>query len=106
MKLDTRDLGGHLDITRRARAATLTTLVTKATSQVHMIRHLDAFRTAIVRACWPRKLPMAHPLALLSLLDAPDGCDHAFCVIWGWFRQMRRYLGYRLGEVHGGVSVA
>ena len=36
---------------------------------------LDAFRTGIVRACWPRKLPMSNPHAVLSLLDALEGCD-------------------------------
>ena len=45
-------------------------------------RHLDAFRIGIVRACWPKKMPMANPLALRSLLDAPDGCDPAYYVIW------------------------
>ena len=118
MKLDIRDLVGHLDVTRRARAGTLTDWVTQATSQVHMFgalpfgflrlvwiirskylpaglhgseaaavsgRHLDAIRGSIVRACWPRKLPMAHPHAVLSLLDAPDGCDPAFQCYLGTF---------------------
>ena len=34
VKIDIRDLGGHLDATRRARAGTLTNRVTKAASQV------------------------------------------------------------------------
>ena len=38
--------------------------------------------------------------AVLSLLDAPVGCDPAFFVIGGRFRQMRRYLGRRPGEAH------
>ena len=37
VKLDIRDLGGHLDITRRARAGTLSGRVVKATSQVRMV---------------------------------------------------------------------
>lgn len=43
---------------------------------------------------------MASPHAVLSLLDTLDGCDPAFYVIWSRFRQMLRYLGYRLGELH------
>ena len=45
-------------------------------------KHVDAFRSSIVRACWLRKLPMANLHAVLCLLDAPDGCDPAFFVIW------------------------
>ena len=131
VRLDIRDLGAHLDVTRRARAGTLSDRLMKATSQVHMVgglpygflrlvglirsnylpasldgsegaavsgKHLDAFRTGIVRACWPGKLPMSGPHAVLSWLDARDG-DPDFYVIWGRFRQMRRYLGYPPGEV-------
>ena len=36
-KLDVRDLGGHLDITHRARAGTLARRAVQATSQVHMV---------------------------------------------------------------------
>ena len=90
IKLDVRDLGGHLDITNRARAGTLARRVFLATSQVRMVgalpfgflrlvgfarakflpaglhgsegshvsaRNLSAFRTGIVKACWPKKLP-------------------------------------------------
>ena len=104
-KLDIRDLGGHLDITQRARAGTLSARTVRATSQVRMVgvlpfgflrlvgiirskylpaglhgsegaaisvKHLDAFRTGIVRACWPSKLPLANPYAVLSLLDTPE----------------------------------
>ena len=62
--------------------------------------HLGSLRAGIVGGCWPGKLTMASPSAVLSLLDAPDGCDPTFYVIWGRFRQMRRYSGYRPGEVH------
>ena len=62
-------------------------------------KKMASFRTGIVRACWPRKLPMANPHAVLSLLDAPDCCDPELCVICGRFRQMRRFLAYRPGEV-------
>ena len=108
VKLDVRDLGGHLDITNRAHAGTLAQRAVRATSQVAMVgalpfgflrlvgfarskflpaglhgaegshisfKNLNSFRTGIVKACWPRKLPMANPQAVLSLLDAPDCCD-------------------------------
>ena len=44
---------------------------------------------------------MAKPHAVLSLLDAPDVCDPAQYVIWCRFRQLRRYLNCRPGEVGG-----
>ena len=31
-------------------------------------KNVDSFRTGIVRACWPKKLPMANPYAELNLL--------------------------------------
>ena len=37
--------------------------------------------------------------AVLSLLDGPQGCDPAYCVVWFRFRMLRRYLAYRPGEV-------
>ena len=52
-----------------------------------------------MRACWPKKLPMANPQAVLCLLDAPDFCDPELYVIWNRFRQMRRFLAYRPEEV-------
>ena len=63
------------------------------------IKNLDSFRSSIVSACRLRKLPMANPHAVLSLLDAPDGCDPAYLVIWRRFKQMMRYLGYRPSEI-------
>ena len=62
-------------------------------------KNLSAFRTGIVKACWPRKLPMANPHAVLSLLDAPDCCDPEMYVIWNRFRQLRRFLAYRPEEI-------
>ena len=132
VKLDVRDLGGHLDITNRARAGTLARRVVLATSQVRMVgalpfgflrligfdrakfllaglhgsegshislRNLSAFRTCIVKACWPKKLPMANHHAVPSLLDAPDCGDPEMYVIWNRFRQLRRFLAYRPDEV-------
>ena len=62
-------------------------------------KSLISFQTRIVRACWPRKLPMANPFAVLSLVDAPDCSDLELYIIWNRFRQMRRYLAYRPDEV-------
>ena len=131
-KLDVRDLGGHLDITNRARAGTLAQRTVRATSQVHLVgalpfvflrsigivrskflpaglhgaegshisgKNLSSFRTGIVKACWPNRLPMANPHAVLSLLDAPDCSDPELYVIWCRFRQMRRFLANRPDEV-------
>ena len=44
---------------------------------------------------------MANPQAVLSFLDAPDCCDPELHVVWGRFRQMRRFLAYRPEEVPG-----
>ena len=57
-------------------------------------KNLDSFQTGIVEAYWPKKLPMANSHATLSLLDAPYCCDPDLYIIWGRFRQMRRYLAY------------
>ena len=40
VKLDIRDLGGHLDVTRRAWEGTLNSRDIEATSQVHMVSAL------------------------------------------------------------------
>ena len=127
---DVRDFGGHLDITLWPRAGTLSRKAVQATSQVQMVgvfpfgflhlldgaegadiscKNLKTFRTGIVRACWPEKLLMANHHAVLSLLDAPDCCDLALYVIWVRFRQMRRFLAYRLNDVpriHGLLDLA
>ena len=127
---DVLDLGGHLDITLWARAGTLSRRAVQATSQVHMVgvspfgflrllhgvegadvscKNLNSFRTGIVRVFWRKKLLMANPHAVLSLLDAPDCCDPALCVIWGRFRQMRRFLAYPPNDVpriHGLLDLA
>ena len=38
---------------------------------------------------------------MLSLLDCPQGCDPAYCVVWFRFRMVRRYLAHRPSEVGG-----
>ena len=60
---------------------------------------LRKLRAAIVRVVWSRRQFLANPGAVLGLLDGPTGCDPAFCVVWFWFRMLRRYLAYRPGEV-------
>ena len=59
---------------------------------------LSSFRSAISRAVWSKKLPMTNTTALLSMLNALWGSDPAFFVIWNRFRQLRRYLSYRLDD--------
>ena len=60
---------------------------------------LRKVRAAIVRVVWSRRQSLAIAGAVLSLLDGPSGCDPAFCVVWFWFRMLRRYLPHRPGEV-------
>ena len=43
-------------------------------------------------------MPLAHPGAVLSLLDGPDGCDPAYFLVWTRFRRIRQYLAYHPGE--------
>ena len=60
-------------------------------------------RTAIFRAAWSGRQPLAKTGAVLSLLDGPSSCDPAFCVVWFRFRLLRRYLSAWGGSK--GVSV-
>ena len=60
--------------------------------------NLNSLRTAFVSAAWSARMPLAHPGAVLSLLDGPDGCDLAYVVVWFRFRLLRRYLAFRPGE--------
>ena len=55
---------------------------------------ISAFRTAIVRAVWSTKMPLANAPAILNLLYGPVDVDPAFYVVWSRFRMMRRYLAY------------
>ena len=114
--LNVRDLGGHLDVTLRAVAGTLTNRVKIVLGLVRSkylpgglhgcegaavsVTALSSFRAAVSRAVWSKKLPMTNTPALLSLLDAPWGSDPAFFIIWNRFRQLRRYLAYRPDDQH------
>ena len=60
-----------------------------------IVSALNAFRAAVERAVWSKKLPMT----LLSLLDGAWGSDPVFFIIWSCFRQHRRYLVYRPDDV-------
>ena len=60
---------------------------------------LRELRTAIFKVVWSRRQPLADVSAVLSLLDSPQGCGPAYCVVWFQFRMLRRYLPYRPGEV-------
>ena len=131
VRLDVRDLGGHLDATYRGRAGTLAAriplvrAVCKAAGSLplgfrgtlgllrskcipaalHGVEsshvsdaNLNSLRTAFVGAAWSSRMPLAHPGAVLSLLDGPDGCDPAYFVVWSRFRMLRRYIAYRPSE--------
>ena len=56
-------------------------------------------RAARLNAVWSRRQPVANAGAVLSLLDGPQGCDPAYCVVWFRFRMMRRYIICRSSEV-------
>ena len=66
----------------------------------HADTNLRKLRTAIFRAVWSGRQPLANAGAVLSLLDGPSGCDTASCVVWFRFRMLRRYLAYRPRKVH------
>ena len=86
VRLDVRDLGGHLDFTLRARAAGLHAAEASYVSS----SSTSAFRAAVVCAVSSAKMPLARAPAILSLLDGPVGVDPAFHVVWSRFRMMRR----------------
>ena len=132
VKLDVRDLGGHLDVTQRAPAGTLSSRVKEATSHVIAVGALPMgfqrrLRTvcskylpaglhgcagapvsvsalSAFRSAVAKKQPMTNTPASLSLLDGPWDSASAFFVIWSRFRQLRRYLAHRPDEVDGCLS--
>ena len=131
VRLDVRDLGGHLDSTYRGRTGTLADRIPPVRASckaagslslgfrgtlgllrskcipaaLHGVEsshisdaNLNSLRTAFVGAAMSALMPLAHPGAVLSLLDGPDGCDPAYFVVWTRFRLLRRYLAYRPSE--------
>ena len=128
VRLDVRDLGGHLDSTLRARAATLGYRISAAvprfilllsflwTCVVGFVFHvrciclvlkpllslflvLRRLRTAFGQAAMSGSLRLANSGAVLALLDFPVGSDPGFCVVWCRFRMLRRHLAYN-SSVH------
>ena len=109
VQLDVRDLGGHLDFTRRARAGTLSERVGEATIGVAVVgalplwfqvklglvrgkllpaglhaaeaSYVSSSSTAIVRAVWSCKMPLPGTFAILNLQDGPVGIDPAFHLV-------------------------
>ena len=51
--------------------------------------------SSVFRTVWSRRQPSANVGAVLSLLDGPQGCDPAYCVLWYRFRLIWRYLTHR-----------
>ena len=115
VKLDVRDLGGHLDTTFRRWSATLAPRVRLVIAHLVLIfvlpldshgrlmvilkQVLRKLRTAIFKVVWSRRQPLANDGAVLSLLYGPQACDPACCVVWFRFRMLRRCLAYRPREV-------
>ena len=60
---------------------------------------LRNLRTATFKVVWSDRQPLANVGAVLSLLDVPQVCDPAFCVVWFRFRMLRRYIACRPSEV-------
>ena len=60
---------------------------------------LGKLRITIFKVVWFRCQSLANVVAVLGLLDGPQGCDPAFCVVWFRSRMLRRYLAHRHGEV-------
>ena len=56
-------------------------------------------RAAILSAVWSRRQPVASAGAVFDMLDGPQGCDLAFCVVWFRFRLLRRCLACGPPEV-------
>ena len=117
VRLDVRDLGGHLDTTFARVRLVISRLVLIVAlpldfhgrirvdrsmylpAALHGIKasllvydSLRKLRSSMCRVVWSRRQPLASVGAVLSLLDGPTGCDPLFCVVWFRFRLFRRYL--------------
>ena len=62
------------------------------------ISRFRKLRSSILRVVWTRRQPLANVGAVLRLLDGPQACDPAYCVVWFRFRMIRRYFAYRPSE--------
>ena len=134
VKLDVRDLGGHLDTTTFhgplpwllgfSRLVLVFALPLDFHGRLRVLRFmfipgalrgveasflagtsLRKLRAAFFGSAWSRRQPFASIGAVLSLRDGPSGCDPAICVIWFRFRMLRKYLAYRPGEVSRGYRL-
>ena len=128
VKLDVRDLGGHLDTTFRGWSSTLAARVRLVAARclcfassfswwddcssgiclflvLCMVLRLLFWLSPVFESCGllfarcPGLVDSLWLMWVLSLLDGPVGCDPAFCVVWFRFRLMRRYLAYKPEEV-------
>ena len=62
-------------------------------------------RAAILGAVWSRRQPLASAGAVFRMLDGPQGCGLASCVVLVRFCLMRRYLAHRPAEIGGGYRL-
>ena len=62
-------------------------------------------RSSIFKFVWSYRQLLANVGAVLSLLDGPQGCDPAYCIVWFRFRMVRTFLAYRPIEVGGGYRL-
>ena len=116
MKLDVRDLGGHLDTTYRERAVTLAKRVAATLVRILVVMAMPLDSAGKLRvlgtkfllcalygieASWislsaslklSLVIPPAHAGAVLSLMDGLVGCDPGFYVVWCRFWKFLRYL--------------
>ena len=60
---------------------------------------LRKLRSSILKVIWSRRQSLACVGAVLSLMDGPQGCDPACCVVWFRFSMFRRFLALRSSEV-------
>ena len=71
-----------------------------ADPDVHLsVADVMKLRSSILRVIWSRRESLANVGAVLSLLDDPQECDPAYCVVRLRFRMVRRYLVYRPCDV-------
>ena len=110
VQLDVRDIGAHLDFTRRARAGALSHRAGEAAVGVTAVgalplvfqvklglvrgKYVSSSSTSAFRAAIVSKMPLANTPAILNLLDGPVGVDPAFHIVWARFRMMRGCLAF------------
>ena len=115
VKLDVRDLGGHLDVTYRSRGCTLAARVREVLKVVWMVSALPLDYCGKLRFLRTKFIPAALHGIEASLLSHRSylrlkaafvrACwsskmrvHPGFCIVWFRFRLLRRYLAYRPDE--------